>query len=366
MKKLLFMFLGISLLVSCSSDDNVVLDEERLGELVIKVEQGDYYIGDTVTIKVETTQGEEVKGARLFVDDVQVNALYEFSKAGQLAIVAKKEGYRASKAVEVKVNEWELLVLSTDVKGTYVGGKITFSIKNAANKDISTAKVYNYINGEELKDLSYVPNEEGLYSFIAKGKGCIDSQVISVKVIKNGNSFWVDGVPYTTDELSVEYSRTRLKDKTIVDKVVVVDGVAMNILEVGNTNLVEEGSNYLEITFLIPNPTIKLNDKGAVIDYGQRVDFNNTSSWKVNDVFFMDDKAENIMLSFFDSTLVKSSSKIVGLSIPNNGKDAGKKGIKSNVKSMDINASGVLEGKEIDVKMIYTGDFKFSEVVRIF
>ncbi|MDM1529752.1 hypothetical protein [Myroides odoratimimus] len=359
MKRILFLFLGLSLLASCSSDDNAVVENGKLGELVVKIEQKNYYLGDKVSIKVESQKGEEVKGARIFIDETQVNALYEFMKPGDFKVVAKKVGYTSSKVVDIKVKAYVNINLAVKENKVIVGNKIVFEMVNDAKEGVP-AKIYHVESGTEIEGTEYTPTEVGVYTFVARGgEGYKESNKVTVEVLADTSYFWIGGKNYQIHEMTFDIVQYTY-GSVVRDRVYILDGKAMNAVEINAWNINGEAINNLNITIWIPNPTIKINSKNEITDFGQRVSLSNSNEWVVREVFVMRADEESKLYTVRDKELknVKLSTK--KLMIPNNGIGAGKYGV---VSHGEFNFSAF--GDE-EMKLLFNGAFVTTEFVSKF
>lgn len=355
MKKLLFLFLGLSLLTSCSSDDNNLIDEGRLGELVVKVDQGDHYVGDKVSIHVTNTKGEEVKDARIFIDNVQVNPLYEFDKAGKLNVIAKKDGYTASIAVEVVVKGLEILQIKASSNDLHLGDNLKFVVIDANNNEVKDVKIYNVKSGVEVKDNVFNAIAEGEFAFVAKKSGYMDSPVFSVKVSKLGNFFGFQNQRFAIDNIFLSIKQTKLANGNLVDKVEVLNGKAMNEVSVMAMQFNEDFSyNYIELTVWVPNPTVKLNN-GKVVDYGKRLDFKDVKGSVVVSASTTDVKGVTNIYSIEDNQLKKYELSVFSLNLVNGGIGSGENGIEVPGKF----SFKTLEGEDLYIN--FDGNLFFGE-----
>ncbi|ALU25953.1 hypothetical protein [Myroides odoratimimus] len=359
MKRILFLFLGLSLLASCSSDDNAVVDDEKLGELVVKIEQKNYYVGDKVSIKVESQKGEEVKGARIFIDETQVNALYEFMKPGDFKVVAKKAGYTSSKVVDIKVKAYVNINLSVKESKVIVGNKIVFDVLNDSKETVA-AKIYHVESGTEIEGTEYTPTEIGVYTFVARGgEGYKESNKITVEVLADTSYFWIGDKSYEIHELTFDIIQYKYKSG-VNDRVYLLNGKTMNAVEINVWNINGEAANNMSITVFIPNPTIKVNSKNQITDFGQRVSLSDSSEWIVRSVFLMLEGEDAQSYEVNEDRLTDITLKTKGLVIPNNGVGAGKKGVESQGE-FDFKAFG-----DKEMKLLFNGDFTTTEAVKMF
>ncbi|MFM9403659.1 hypothetical protein ACKLNQ_17270 [Myroides odoratimimus] len=359
MKRILFLFLGLSLLASCSSDDNAVVDDEKLGELVVKIEQKNYYVGDKVSIKVESQKGEEVKGARIFINETQVNALYEFMKPGDFKVVAKKAGYTSSKAVDIKVKAYVNINLSVKESKLIVGNKIVFDVLNDFKETVA-AKIYHVESGTEIEGAEYTPTEVGVYTFVARGgEGYKESNKVTVEVLADTSYFWIGGKNYEIHELLFDIIQYKYKTG-VHDRVYLLNGKTMNAVEINAWNVNGTVTNNISITVFIPNPTIKLNSKNQITDFGQRVSLSDSSEWIVRSVFLMLEGEEPQSYEVNANRLTDITLKAKGLVIPDNGIGAGKYGVVSQGE-FDFKAFG-----DKEMKLLFNGYFTTTEAVKKF
>ena len=359
MKRILFLFLGLSLLASCSSDDNAVVENGKLGELVVKIEQKEYYVGDEVSIKVESQNGEEIKDATIFIDEKQVNALYELATVGDFKVVAKKVGYTSSKAIDMTVKPRERVMLSVKESRVALGDKIVFEVVNGAKKAVP-ATIYHVERGETIEGTEYVPTEVGTHTFFTKnGNGYKESNIVTVEVIANTNNFKIGDKKYEIQEMTFDIVQYTY-GSVVRDRVYILDGKAMNAVEINAWNINGEAINNLNITIWIPNPTIKINSKNEITDFGQRVSLSNSNEWVVREVFVMRADEESKLYTVRDKELTNVKLSTKKLMIPNNGIGAGKYGV---VSHGEFNFSAF--GDE-EMKLLFNGAFVTTEFVSKF
>lgn len=330
MKKLLFLFLGMSLLASCSKDDNAVIDKGELRELVVHIDQKEFYAGDRTPIRVTDAKGEVVKGARILVNDVPSNPLYEFTNGGKYSIMAKKNGYMASRAVEVVVKGLETLQIKASSNDLYLGDILKFVVVDANNSEVKDVKIYNVKTGVEVKDNVFNATTEGEFAFVAKKSGYSDSAVFIVKVTKLANLFGFQNKRFTIDNIFLSIKQIKLANGSVVDKVQVVNGKAMNEVLVMAVEFYDDFSyNYIELIVLVPNPTVKLGSNNKVIDYGKRLSFNDTTGSIVISSLTTDDKGVTNQYSVANNQLKKYDLSAFTLDVVNGGIGSGENGIKA-------------------------------------
>lgn len=338
----MFLFLGMILLFSCSKDDNSLTDSNYLGELVVSVSQQDISEGDKVFINVKNEKGELVEGARVFINNQQVNRLYEFTSAGKFRIVAKKAGYRDSKAAEVTVKRFDMLLLSADKQEIFIGERVIFSIKNGSNELVKDAKVYDVNTGAVLEDNIFVPSEVGEYRFIAKSPKFKSSVEVIVKVNLLTNSFGFGEFKFDAESIFGSIRQTKLSNGKVVDKVVVVNGVPMNEILVMAMKFNDDLTySYLDFTVLVPNSTIKVDKDNKVLDYGKRVSVKNANGCIVTSAFTTDVNGVNTQYLVSDNSLKQPMLNEFVLDIPNDGVGAGEEGIEGTAKVSFKTGAGI-------------------------
>lgn len=356
MKKLLFLFLGLSLLASCSKDDNGVIDQGRLGELVVHIEQKEFHAGDRTSIRVTDVKGEEVKGARIFVNDVRSNPLYEFTDGGKYIIMAKKDGYTASKAVEVVVKGLEILKIKASNNDLHLGDILKFVVVDANDSEVKDVKIYDVKTGVEVKDNVFNATAEGEFAFVAKKLGYKDSPVFLVKVSKIANLFGFQNKRFAIDNIFVNVKQIKLANGNVVDKVHVVKGKAMNEVLVMAMEIYDDFTyNYMEVVVLVPNPTVKLDGNNKVIDYGKRLSFKDTTGSIVISSLTTDVKGVSNVYSVADNQLKKYDLSAFTIDVANGGVGSGENGIPAYGKF----SFKTLEGDDLYIN--FDGDLIFAE-----
>ncbi|TDS62100.1 hypothetical protein [Myroides indicus] len=216
MKKL-FMFLAVAGLatfgVSCSSSDDSGNggnggDEKTLS---LSADRKEIKEGESVTFTVKV--GDKVEsGAEFYIGSDKISNPHKFDAAGEYKVVAKKEGFKDSNAVTVKVTKEGVdpepeakLVLELDNEGTITeGDEVSFTVMNEKNLPVTDAVIY--VNDKAITGTSFKTEAPGTYTAIAK-KGDVESNKVSFEVIEfippsGDGTLTYDGVDYTvTQEL---------------------------------------------------------------------------------------------------------------------------------------------------------------------
>ena len=141
-----FVLLAFGIFFSCSGDDDSgtppVGNETQL---VLTASATETTTGEEIVFEV-TVGGEAVSDATILVDGTAISGYsHVFETSGEYQVMAKKEGYKDSEAVEVLVKE-EL----TRVKSYTANGQVTTFSYNADNYLSS----YNY-GGSDIRNVIY-------------------------------------------------------------------------------------------------------------------------------------------------------------------------------------------------------------------
>lgn len=273
MRRILFLFLSLTLLIACSSDDNHIIIKEQA--LTLQASQQQIVAGQSVEFKVTTAKQENVKDFILLCNNNPISSPYVFTKAGKYSIVARKKGYRDSDPIEVVVKDKvELsLVLTTENTSVGLNDVISFVVTDNDGNHIEGVKIYNKTSQENLENSSYHAKELGSFTFIAKAENYKDSQELTIDV---KSVFIVNSRAYSLDVFLVSIEVEKVLDTKTgylkqVDKVVYLnDATPCNIFTYYFLSGEDNKVNLLAIDFLVANPTIKVKDK-KVVDYGQRI-----------------------------------------------------------------------------------------------
>ncbi|MEC4115032.1 hypothetical protein [Myroides pelagicus] len=210
MKKL-FMFLAVAGLAtfsaSCSSDDNSSDGGAKAKELVVTADKTEVKEGETVNFNVKA-DGKEVSDANIFVNSEKGSLAHLFEVEGVYKVIAKKEGFTDSKAIEIKVTKGEdtgsekkSMVLTADKSSVTIGETVKFSAsENGTAVEGVTIKL---VGGATIADALWKAAKEGEFKFVASKEGYNDSNEVAVKVTKptqpeepKANSINVNGTSY--------------------------------------------------------------------------------------------------------------------------------------------------------------------------
>lgn len=357
MKKLLFFLItGLSFL-SCSSDDNQV-EETKNQELFLIVENTSIFVYDSLSFIIQDANADKVD-AELYVNGVKASNPFVFDKEGQFEVIAKKKGALDSNTVKVNVGTKQL-VLEVDRESLFLQGKTLFTAKWQGEDVSSKVTIYNVDTNEIIRNSVFTGESVGEFKFIAKGKGFIDSNMITINVeerqtdgkfIINDNEYLISGVSISVERMDV----VNETDGEIfeIDKVFDLG----NGLYANQYNFLFKSyqSGKLErvfFTFFVPNETIKV-ENGAIVDLGRRVFPNEVNStlyfetWVVVDDYM------------FYSTFEESEAflQVKSLQVKDKGQNAGIDGIDAEA-SLNISYKDF----EADIFVDYTGKINFSEI----
>lgn len=198
MKKL-FMFLAVAGLAtfgtSCGSDDNKGGDDPAQKALVLSSDVTSVEKGGSVAFTVKVENKVEA-GAELYIGDTKIANPAKFDNVGKFKVVAKKNGFVTSNAVEITVTEAgtgepepgvETLVLtgSTAAGEVAVGANLSFFMTDAEGGQVSGAKIFK--NGTEINGSEYVvaaADAETTLKFTAKKGDLVSNEIVyTVKAI---------------------------------------------------------------------------------------------------------------------------------------------------------------------------------------
>ena len=255
MKKL-FMFLAVAGLAtfgtSCGSDDNKGGDDPAKKSLVLEADKTSVEKGASVnfTVKVE---GKVEAGAELYMEGTKISSPAKFDKVGKFKVVAKKNGFVDSKAVEITVTEAgtgepepgvETLVLTGNPAAgeVGVGTNLSFFFTDAAGVQVTGAKLFK--NGTEINGSEYVvaaADAETTLKFTAKKGDLVSNEIVytvGAETVIPENNFLQVGDEVV--ELKGAAFFRWMKDEAIA-KVELTDGRIVSVFEIRTfTNLVRE------------------------------------------------------------------------------------------------------------------------------
>ncbi len=89
-------------LASCSSDDSKG-GEDPVKQLVLQVEGGQTTVLENTAVQFKITEDGKAIDAQLFSNDNPITNPYTFTTEGTYKVVAKKEGYKESNSITIKV-----------------------------------------------------------------------------------------------------------------------------------------------------------------------------------------------------------------------------------------------------------------------
>lgn len=138
MRKIIF-FLFISLLImSCTSNDIQIINEDKLH---LSVEHSTSIEGDLVYFTVLDNSSVEVN-AQLYTDDNLISNPFKFTKKGTYKITAKKKGYENSNSIEVTVIKKPRKNNVSTTKQHYDIKSVSMSVEQISKIDYEASKEY--------------------------------------------------------------------------------------------------------------------------------------------------------------------------------------------------------------------------------
>lgn len=351
----MFLFVAMTVMIGCSNDDSN-LEEVVVKGLLVNSDSKEVIVGNQVMFTVLDQDGEKID-ATIYVDDKEVINPVVFELSGEFDVVAKKEGYQNSNLLTINVVDKEVvrseLVLTTTESTVKVGAKVSFVI-TADNMLVEGVTIYNIETGDSLPNNIFEATEKGMFSFIAKKEGFVDSVevVVTVEEEERESFLKVNGVNIDFNHVVFDVIRENITDekgnRKEVDKVVKLDnGRFANEYSL----MILEQDNYLIITLWVENKGIIEKD-GVIVNYGKRVLPINEKEIVFSDLFLVGDYfiIENYL------TTEKFDLEINYVSIPNNGVGAGVEGV---FGTADFGFGFVSEGNEIDFS--FAGEVFFTE-----
>lgn len=211
MKKL-FMFLAVAGLatfgVSCSSSDDSGDDNNNNNKKTLSLTASSNSVkeGESVTFTVKVGDKEET-GAEFYIGADKISSPHTFDTAGEYKVVAKKEGFKDSNVVTVKVTKEggvdpdpETLVLKAAPATVSVGGTVNFTVQ-AGGQFINDAVIK--LNGETVSN-PWTATEAGTFKFTASKEGYENSNEVTVTVeevvVPEGNFIQVGNDTYNLED----------------------------------------------------------------------------------------------------------------------------------------------------------------------
>ncbi len=358
MKKFMILFIAMATTFGCSSDDNNS-EEIIVKDLVLSTDKKEVQVGDEVLFTILDKEGKKVD-ASIYVENALVKNPVKFDKAGDFSVVAKKEGFKNSNSLTIKVKDKEeglsQLSLKSSSNAVKVGDKVTFTIA-VANVVENGATIYNVTTGVALPNNVFEATTVGEFAFVAKKAGFADSTQVVVIVEeaedKSNNFLTVNGNNVDFRYVILDVMRENVIDKDgnliEVDKVVKLDdGRFANEYSL----MILEQDNYLIITLRVLNSSVVEKD-GSIVNYGKRVLPTNAKDVVFTDLFLIG--GDYFILENY-LTAKKFDLKINNVFIPNDGIGSGVDGV---FGIADFGFSFESEENEIDFS--FAGDVIFSE-----
>lgn len=236
------MFLAVAGLAtfgaSCSSsDDNGNGGGNDKETLILSADKTSVKVDETVTFTVSE------KDAELYVEGKKISSKStKFDKEGSYKVVAKKNGFKDSNVVTIKVtkdgtggpgdNEKETLKLTILPTEVTLGNAVSFVVYEGTTDVSSSAKIF--VNGSEITGSSYTATAVGTYSVVAKKEGANDSDaktftVVEAPAVPEGNFFAAGSDIENIEEVRL-YAHANAQNQVLVYSDI-VEGKDMAIFE---------------------------------------------------------------------------------------------------------------------------------------
>jgi plastocyanin len=224
--KILFMFLAVAGLatfgVSCSSSDDSGNGGGGGGDektLSLSADKKEIKEGESVTFTVKVGDKAE-SGAEFYIGSDKISNPHTFDTEGEYKVVAKKEGFKDSNVVTVKVTKEgdvtpdpKTLVLKASPATVSVGETVNFTVQ-ADGQFIADATIK--LNGETVSN-PWTATEVGTFKFKASKEGYEDSSEVTVTVneaaalpenyVKVGDDFGeINNTRYSVNAVNIEGS----------------------------------------------------------------------------------------------------------------------------------------------------------------
>lgn len=301
MKKIGYALMLAAMIAACSSDDNSVegpkTEEGVLKSLKLNASATAVLVGEEVTFSLLDDAGKAVDGA-VMLDGKEIDKKYVFDKVGVFKVVGSKQGYNASNEVTITVSDKELapLTLKASAVEVEVGQKVTFEVMSMDAAVKEGVKIFDVKADKELAGMEFVATAAGVFEFVAKGEGFAESEKVTVKVkekevsVSYENKLVVNGKALELDYCYIDYKvnkRGEWEDDIVPVVYKISEGVYGNqisfIVRTKDNESAKKGFIFIEMLF--PNPTIKVNAAGEVIDYGERVYPAKNSKLKLKSIY---------------------------------------------------------------------------------
>ncbi|MDR0224382.1 MAG: hypothetical protein LBI32_04920 [Myroides odoratus] len=236
MKKL-FMFLAVAGLAtfgaSCSSDDSKGGDDLKQLSISSDAKNNTVVEGSSVTFTAKV--GDKVEsGATFYVDGTKATNPYKFEKEGSYSVVAKKDKFKDSAAITIKVEKpgvaQKSLVLTSDKETVKVGEKVTFTVKDNEGAVISDAVIKQ--GNVAVEGNSWTATAEGAFKFKATKDGYVASGEAVVVVEPAPAAFVLTLVTNPDDVYGGEVMELSIKTTSgvaVADAVLFLNGNATTI-----------------------------------------------------------------------------------------------------------------------------------------
>lgn len=341
--KIYLVIIAVLTLVGCSNNDDNSVVIEDYGKLLLKLEQTNVTVGESVAFKV-TNNKKELVNSNIFIDGKPALINHTFLKEGVFEVIAKRKGYEDSDVLRVNVGA-KRLVLKAERTSIELSEYVSLSVLYNNKVVDEEVVIYNTKTNEPLDSQWFYPSEIGTYSFIAKAEGYSDSEEVVIEVKEPLNKFVFDGKSIKIDDFILIMRREEHIDKSgnsiFVDEIMELpDGRLANVYYFLFGKQMGEYWDVVFLDFYVVNSTVVKKD-GKIVDYGVRALPKKGEDIIIKDAFiYADGKIADILHTDISSfTTVLSNLEIDKDGLFNDDYDY-----------MDIDDDRYLNGK-IDIEM---------------
>lgn len=342
-------------IIGCSSSDNS--DEVWKDKLVLTVENTVVEVGNRVLFTVKDDKGEVVSAA-IYVEGELVGNPVLFDKEGVFTVVAKRQGYKASNVVKVTVGKKsaEQLILRSSDRLLHIGEKNTFSVW-VNDEPVPGALVYNLESGIPMRNMEFVPQKIGNYTFVARRDGYSESEIVHLKVMEVYNKMMINGRILDNNRVYLDVDRELIKNEKgediEVDKIwELSDGRFANhyALEV-----ITDDGNLIVMLLVVNEDIVRVN--GKLLNRDKRKVPNSEAEILFNGLAFIDKE-----VAIFEpvGNELKFDILFKEMNLVNNGIGFGASGKRGNM-FLEFE----FKSKENEVLFEDRGMFWFSEILQI-
>lgn len=278
MKKLVYLFLLLFTIMSCSNDDNntkEVTKRKVETKLQLTASKASIFVGEEVVFTTKNDKGEAVD-AEVLIGGATITPTYTFTKAGTYVMRAILKGYEQSNEVTVKV-EMSTLSLRISQPKITAGEKVVFEVFNGEKNVTKDVKIYQEGVETALKSNEFTTKKDGDYTFIAKAEGYNDSKPVSLTVLEDpapyGNFLILNGDKFEIDRFNLDTNTITVNGKIVPQVYKTAQGEYANEYSLNVTNKANDKAkrSTISIAIWVVNPTIKATADGTITDYGTRV-----------------------------------------------------------------------------------------------